>query len=138
MRVAQKPIVDGKLDQAAFVDSCKAGLFMAKTETGAPLAGANSSTESQAKDRAVAAGSTNVSGSRRTRKGSGVVRNRTVTNPSVLPSITKAMSSPIDAAPRQWAREESQRANNQQRSDPAEIRQILSERLMVAPSDRTP
>ena len=55
-------VADGNLMQAAFLAHCKAGLFVtAKLETGAPLAGANSFLESQAKDRAIAAGLTNVS-----------------------------------------------------------------------------
>ncbi len=57
MRVANKPVADGKLNQAAFVEQCKAGLFtIAKTDPNAPLAGANSFTEAQAIDRAIAAG----------------------------------------------------------------------------------
>ena len=57
MRVANKPVADGKLTQAAFAEQCKAGLFtIAKTDPNAPLAGANSFTEAQAADRAIAAG----------------------------------------------------------------------------------
>ena len=59
MRVANKPVADGKLTQAAFVEHCKADLFtLAKTDPNAPLAGANSFTEAQAIDRAIAAGFT--------------------------------------------------------------------------------
>ena len=59
MRVANKPVADGKLTQAAFVEQCKADLFMvAKTDPNAPLPGANSFTEAQATDRAIAAGFT--------------------------------------------------------------------------------
>ena len=59
MRVANKPVADGKLTQAAFVEQCKADLFTpAKTDPNAPLSGANSFTETQATDRAIAAGFT--------------------------------------------------------------------------------
>lgn len=59
MRVANKPVADGKLTQAGFVEQCKADLFaLAKTDPNAPLAGANSFTEAQAIDRAIAAGLT--------------------------------------------------------------------------------
>jgi hypothetical protein len=52
-----------KLDQPTFIENCKAGVFTtaATTDQGAPLAGANSFTENQAKDRITAAGFTNVS-----------------------------------------------------------------------------
>lgn len=63
LRVANKPVADGKLTQAAYLEHCKAGLFTkAKLEPGAPLNGANSFTEAQAKDRVLAAGYSNVSG----------------------------------------------------------------------------
>ena len=56
MRVANKTVPDS-LDQAAFIDNCKADVFTtASTEEGAPLAGANSFTENQAKERVMAAG----------------------------------------------------------------------------------
>ncbi len=62
MRVAQKPVAGDSMTQAAFMDGCKADMFKAAvTDAGAPLAGANSFTEAQAKDRAMAAGFTNVS-----------------------------------------------------------------------------
>ena len=62
MRVAQKPMSGDTLTQAAFMESCKADLFKAAaTDAGAPLPGANSFTEAQAKDRAMAAGLTSVS-----------------------------------------------------------------------------
>lgn len=60
-RVSNKTVPD-TLDQAAFLDNCKSDVFTkASTEEGAPLAGANSFTENQAKDRAMAAGFANVS-----------------------------------------------------------------------------
>lgn len=62
LRVAKKPAADGKLSSAAFLEHCKAGTFnTVKTDAGAPLSGATSFTEGQAKDRAVAAGFTSVS-----------------------------------------------------------------------------
>ena len=61
-RAADKQIVDGRLTREAFMASCKADVYAAaKTDPGAPLAGANSFTESQAKDRASGAGFTDVS-----------------------------------------------------------------------------
>jgi hypothetical protein len=62
LRIADKATTDGKLSKAAFLDHCKAGVFnLTKTEAGAPLPGANSFTENQAKDRLLAAGYVNVS-----------------------------------------------------------------------------
>ena len=62
LRVAEKPVVDGKLTQAAFFEHCKAGHFnVVQVEVGAPLPGSNSFTESQAIDRAMAAGLTGIS-----------------------------------------------------------------------------
>jgi hypothetical protein len=53
---------DGRLTQAAFLDACKADAYVpAKIDTGAPLKGANSFTEGQARDRALAWGATNLS-----------------------------------------------------------------------------
>jgi len=62
MRVQEKKMApDGKLDQAAFLDACKADVYSTrKNDEGAPLKGANSFTEGQAKDRAVAQGLTSV------------------------------------------------------------------------------
>ncbi len=58
MRVREaKMTADGKIDQATFMDACKADVYAAhKADEGAPLKGANSFTEGQAKDRAVANG----------------------------------------------------------------------------------
>ena len=58
MRIANQTIgTDGKLTEALFQESCKTDLFkLATVEAGAPLPGANSFTESQAKDRVVANG----------------------------------------------------------------------------------
>jgi hypothetical protein len=60
VRDARLP-ADGKLTQAAFVEACKADVYtLDKADAGAPLKGANSFTEAQAKDRAVARGATEV------------------------------------------------------------------------------
>lgn len=71
LRIAAQPaVVDGKLTQAAFLEYCKAGHFNAvKLDAGAPLAGSNSFTESQATDRAVASGLTSVSALKKDDKG---------------------------------------------------------------------
>ena len=62
LRVAQKSVADGKLMQADFLTHCKADVFKASTtEAGAPLTGANSFTEAQAQDRALAAGLMTIS-----------------------------------------------------------------------------
>ena len=53
---------DGKVTRQTFIDACKADVFVASTpDSGAPLKGANSFTEGQAKDRALARGFTSVS-----------------------------------------------------------------------------
>ena len=56
---------DGTIDQAAFMEACKADAFKLAAmtpEPGAPFPGANSFTESQAVDRIEKAGFTTVSG----------------------------------------------------------------------------
>lgn len=59
---AQVTPVDGRITQQEFMKSCQSDVFMAKAaEPGAPLKGANSFTEGQAKDRIVAAGFISVS-----------------------------------------------------------------------------
>ena len=61
MRVAQKPMAGASMTSAEFMENCKAGVFnMAAKDANAPLPGANSFTETQAKDRAIAAGLSNV------------------------------------------------------------------------------
>ena len=58
----RKMTADGKLDQASFMEACKADVYAVhKADAGAPLKGANSFTEGQAKDRAIAHGFTGVS-----------------------------------------------------------------------------
>jgi hypothetical protein len=54
--------VDGRIARDEFMQACLNDVFLAQTpEPGAPLKGANSFTESQAKDRAMAAGFTSLS-----------------------------------------------------------------------------
>jgi hypothetical protein len=62
MRVRETKLsADGKIDKGAFMDACKADVYApAQIDAGAPLKGANSFTEGQAKDRAVAHGATDV------------------------------------------------------------------------------
>jgi hypothetical protein len=55
--------VDGRITRQDFMTACQNDIFMAKApEPGAPLKGANSFTEGQAKDRAAAWGVTDVAG----------------------------------------------------------------------------
>ncbi len=60
MRMANKTMgSDAAINEAIFDENCKADVFKtASVDAGAPLQGANSFTESQAKDRVVAAGFT--------------------------------------------------------------------------------
>ena len=62
MRVRNATLpADGKITRTAFMDACKADVYTpTKADAGAPLKGANSFTEGQAKDRAVAYGATEV------------------------------------------------------------------------------
>ncbi len=72
MRVANKQVPENRLDKAAFLEHCKADVFMASPAApapGAPLEGANSFTEGQARDRAEAAGFTEVSALQKDDKG---------------------------------------------------------------------
>ena len=63
MRVHEKAVpADGRISQSAFIEACRSDAFaLRKVDAGAPLKGANSFTEGQAKDRAVAHGVGNVS-----------------------------------------------------------------------------
>ena len=63
MRMHQVRIPEnGRIDQQVFMDNCKRDVFKtADNQPGAPLKGANSFTEDQAKDRAMARGYTSVS-----------------------------------------------------------------------------
>lgn len=63
MRVHNRTLpADNRISPAAFKEACRANDFtMAKMDPNAPLKGANSFTEAQAKDRAVAAGFSDVS-----------------------------------------------------------------------------
>jgi hypothetical protein len=58
MRVGDRTIAtEGRITQAEFMDACKADVYAPrKADQGAPLKGANSFTEGQAKDRAMAHG----------------------------------------------------------------------------------
>ena len=59
---AQETPADGRISKDEFMKACESDVFMAKApEPGAPIKGANSFTEAQAKDRAMAAGFTSVS-----------------------------------------------------------------------------
>ena len=59
---AQVSPEDGRITQDRFMEACKGDVFKAQDpEPGAPLKGANSFTESQAKDRALAAGIADIS-----------------------------------------------------------------------------
>ena len=62
MRVGNRTIAaEGRITQAEFMDACKADIYAPrKAEEGAPLKGANSFTEGQAKDRAIANGATEI------------------------------------------------------------------------------
>lgn len=63
MRIGNKVYAtEGRITQAEFMDACKADVYAPrKADAGAPLKGANSFTEGQAKDRVVAHGLANVS-----------------------------------------------------------------------------
>ena len=70
LRLAGKTLpADGRITQAIFDENCKADAFATAVKTdagspsdaGAPLKGANSFTEAQAKDRIMSAGLSNVS-----------------------------------------------------------------------------
>ena len=59
---AQVTPVDGRISRQDFMKACENDVFMAKApDPGAPLKGASSFSEGQAKDRAMAAGFTSVS-----------------------------------------------------------------------------
>ena len=62
MRVHETKLgANGRLDQASFMEACKSDVYTTrKNDEGAPLKGANSFTEGQAKDRAVANGATEI------------------------------------------------------------------------------
>jgi len=61
LRIANKT-VPGSIDRDTFLQNCRSDVFKtATTDEGAPLSGANSFTEAQAKDRILAAGFSGVS-----------------------------------------------------------------------------
>lgn len=97
MRVGDRTIAtEGKITKAEFIDACKVDIYAPrKAEAGAPLKGANSFTEGQAKDRAIGYGGVDsVSGFRRTMTGSGAVPATRAATPCRSRSIIKATSSP--------------------------------------------
>lgn len=64
LRTSDKAVAGDKLMRADYLSHCKAGAIdmrMKAVDAGAPLPGANSFTEAQARDRAIAAGVTDVS-----------------------------------------------------------------------------
>ena len=63
LRVRDRQVpADGRMTAAAFMDACKADDFVERpVDAGAPLKGANSFTEGQARDRAIARGVTEIS-----------------------------------------------------------------------------
>jgi hypothetical protein len=63
MRIGDRTVAtEGRITQAEFMDACKADVYAErKPDEGAPLKGANSFTEGQAKDRATAQGLESVS-----------------------------------------------------------------------------
>lgn len=69
-RVANTVISDGKLSKDTFLKDCSSGIYdVAANEKDAPLAGANSFTEGQAKDRILAHGGADVSQLKKDEKG---------------------------------------------------------------------
>ncbi len=69
-RVGNKPVVDGKITKETFLKDCVAGYYdVAAVDKDAPLEGANSFTEQQAKDRIVAHGGSSVSSLKKDDKG---------------------------------------------------------------------
>jgi len=61
IRAQVTPPEDGRITQDSFMQACQSDTFIAKApEPGAPLKGANSFTQAQARDRAIAAGLTQV------------------------------------------------------------------------------
>ena len=54
-RLAGKPVANDKLTKDQFMTDCQSGMYdQAAADAGAPLSGANSFTEAQAQDRAIA------------------------------------------------------------------------------------
>jgi putative membrane protein len=57
----EKAKADGQINQASFLEACKADVYAPRpADVGAPLKGANSFTEGQAKDRVLSHGLTDV------------------------------------------------------------------------------
>ena len=95
MRVGNRTYAtEGRITQAEFMDACKADVYTPhKAEQGAPLKGANSFTEGQAKDRAIAQGVDSVSDLKKDDDGIGAARPRRTASPCRSPSTTRATSS---------------------------------------------
>ena len=69
-RLGNKQLTDGKLPKETFLKDCQAGVYdVSATDKDAPLAGANSFTEGQAKDRIIAHGGSDVSALKKDDKG---------------------------------------------------------------------
>lgn len=69
-RMGNKNLADGKLAQDMFLKDCAAGFYdVSQVDKDAPLAGANSFTENQAKDRVLAHGGSTVSALKKDDKG---------------------------------------------------------------------
>jgi hypothetical protein len=70
MRTSNRMTPNDRIDKPLFLEHCKADAFVIKQpDAGAPLEGANSFTENQAKDRIEAAGFSDVSGLSKDDKG---------------------------------------------------------------------
>lgn len=85
MRVKDhKMAADGTLTQASFMEACKADVYAPrKADEGAPLKGANSFTEAQAKDRAEAQGFISVTGLQK--DGDGIWRGNAMQDGKAVP-----------------------------------------------------
>lgn len=69
-RLGNKQVTDGKLAKETFLRDCQAGVYdVTETDKDAPLPGANSFTEGQAKDRIIAHGGSAVSALKKDDKG---------------------------------------------------------------------
>jgi hypothetical protein len=99
MRVHEKTLPpDGKLTQAAFMDACKSDVYASrKNDPGAPLKGANSFTEGQAKDRALAAGFTSVSSMKK--DGDGIWRGTAMQQGKSVPVAVDYKGNVVATAP---------------------------------------
>jgi hypothetical protein len=99
MRVHEKTLPpDGKLTRAAFMEACKGDVYASrKNDAGAPLKGANSFTEGQAKDRAIAAGFTSVSSMKK--DGNGIWRGTAMQEGKSVPVAVDYKGNVVVTAP---------------------------------------